>query len=169
VGGADIIARKGRLLLIVSVAVVTLLFVSISLWMLRPIPDAGSSGTMFANDSGQSHGGFEWAGEYDVSLESYFHGPRTLTVSLRIGLGDQVQIHSVDLQSWEGGYDDLTLVSDHWTMVLERNANGSGSNDYVAEWSPSGIGEGIGQVRPSWFGLPDTYYLRIELEAIGVY
>jgi hypothetical protein len=121
---------------------------------------------MLVNDSGRSNGGSGYAGIYDVALDSYWRGPRSLAVSLRDGQGDPVQIHSFNIVSWESGSDNLTIISDQWTMILVRNLNTS--EYYVAEWSPSGGGEGLGQIRPSWFGLPDTYYLKLTLDAISV-
>jgi hypothetical protein len=54
-------------------------------------------------------------------------------------------------------------------MVLVRNPNASEqSADYVAQWSPSAAGEDLGQIRPSWFGLPDAYHLRLTLSGIAV-
>jgi len=162
-------SRRRWLLLLASAVLVVVLLSTTYLALTRPVWESGSRGTMLVNDSGQSRGGFGYAGTYDVALNSYWRGSKSLTVSLRDGQGDPVQIHSFNIVSWDSGFDNLTIISDQWTMVLLRKPNASESTwYYVAEWSPSGTGEGFGQIRPSWFGLPDTYYLKLALDAIAV-
>ena len=66
------------------------------------------TGAFYANDCSVSHGGFEWAADYDARMT--IKGSRGhLELTLIIGLGDYLEKHEFKITSFEESYERLTF------------------------------------------------------------
>jgi len=125
-------------------------------------------GTFYINDSGESHGGFEYAGTFYANL-TRTDSEWILLLSLKTGLGDPLQYHEIRVFSNFYSDGDIVLITEKGRMVLEYMAfdpiwgnmlNGT----YVAIYSPSGPdSENIGMISADMFGLPAHYYVQLSL------
>ena len=130
-----------------------------------PVVTGGSFGRMQINDSGERHGGFEYAGVYAATLTFYMENWGELSVTLTAGLGDPVTRHTLTIKSWTHDGDRFILRAETWTMILLRNPGGSNSGEdyYRAVWSPAEPEENVGDIQSSWFGLPASYFVELTL------
>lgn len=125
-------------------------------------------GTFYINDSGESHGGFEYAGTFYANL-TLTDSDWALELSLKIGLGDPLPFHSIGIRSNYYLDGSMVLDTERGRIVLEYLHDDPIWGDmidhsYVAIYSPSGpASENIGEVFADVFGLPSHYYVQLSL------
>ena len=127
-----------------------------------PVGNPGNTGEW----SGESHGGFEWAGGYSASLE--IRGTRgKLLISFEIGLGDYLQKHTYSVSSFveAGGQMNFKIKDRQVNLVLvdkDTIWNGDYDNHYVGNNS-SRADEKIGNLPIEIFpGFRPHYYVEIR-------
>ncbi|MGQ9587397.1 MAG: hypothetical protein ACUVT7_03320 [Thermoplasmata archaeon] len=143
----------------------------------RYLIDFGA-GSMHINDAGRSHGGFEYAAEYDVTVYYGDDGPVpvggtvNIVFSLSVGLGDVLRVHSLQLSVayleradtivlYDGG-SMIRLVKVEEDLIWDHRWDGY----YIASWGGDAPENEIrGQISPAVFGLPDHYYVELRLWA----
>jgi len=188
-------AGKGNLGLLV--AVTSLVLVAAFLTAVSPWPHEPFSTHMFSffdgslhvNDAGRSHGGFEYAAEYDVSFSSYrwvgqnaSSGPAyeylsgdtvSLAFSLASGLGDALQVHTLSLEvSYDSSAEAIVLEGGGVRIVAELVEDdtvwgGAWDGYYIAAWGGDAPAEELrGEISPVVFGLPEHFYVELRLGAI---
>jgi hypothetical protein len=126
------------------------------------------SGYFIANDCGQSHGGFEWAGEYTASLEiSGNKGHLTLTFSA--GLGDPLTEHQFAVSGFAevGGNMSFKIEGTSALLGLDENDtiwDGRFNNYYSANKSLDSS-EQMGALPVEVFsGFQPHYYVELRLK-----
>ncbi len=153
----------------IAIVIVFLLFV-----ILNACPHSGEkrefSGEFLANDSGVSHGGFEWAGSYTASL--VVRGTKgDLILVFEIGLGDYLEKHKFSVSEFaeagetisfkiEGRPATLVLVEEDniWSRQYDNHLSANNSDD------PS---EQIGYLPIEPFeGYSSHYYIDLRLSPI---
>ena len=153
----------------IAIVIVFLLFV-----ILNACPNSGEkrefSGEFLANDSGVSHGGFEWAGSYTASL--VVRGTKgDLILTFEIGLGDYLEKHKFSISEFaeaggtisfkiEGKPAALVLVEEDsiWNRQYDNYLSANNSDD------PS---EQIGYLPIEPFeGYNSRYYVDLRLSPL---
>jgi hypothetical protein len=136
------------------------------------------AGSLYINDAGMSHGGFEYAAEYSVTVSQGCNGTveeghiAALDLALVRGLGDALQVHHLELLLGSstnvneillsGGGVEIRLVRQVEDLVWNHSWDGY----YVASWGAyAPQGEIRGTISPGIFGLPDHYYVELRLSA----
>jgi len=135
-------------------------------------------GSLYVNDAASSHGGFEYAAEYGVSVEQACNGTvieghiAGLVFTLKTGLGDALRVHELDLQlTYDDEDNQIVLVGHEITIRLvkveqDRVWNHAWDGYYIASFGSSApVGEIMGEISPQVFGLPDQYYVELRLWA----
>ena len=124
------------------------------------------TGSFHANDSGESHGGFEWGGGYSATLE--IRGTRgQLIISLEIGLGDYLEKHTYSVSRFveAGGHMNFRIKNRDVNLVLvEKDTiwNGLYDNHYIGNNS-SKAEEKIGNLPVEIFpGFRAHYYVELR-------
>lgn len=145
-------------------------------------------GSMYVSDAGRSHGGFEYAAEYNVSFSGYSwvddsipEAPGyvymagdtvTLTFILDVGLGDALGVHTlsltVDYDNIQRAIilekDDIRIVAE----LVEKDHVWGGVWDgyYIASWGGDAPANEVrGEISPGIFDLPEHYYVELRLGA----
>ncbi len=128
------------------------------------------SGTFYANDSGVSHGGFEWGGEYAASLEVVGkHG--TLSLILSVGLGDPLTRHQYTVADFSEAGGTMNFRIEGWSATLlsvdnDRIWDGKYNNYFSANKSQDSS-EQIGLLPLDVFsGLGPSYYIDLRLKRL---
>ncbi len=137
--------------------------------------------SMHINDAGRSHGGFEYAAEYNVTVSSTDDSAVTvgsmanILFSLSLGLGDALQVHSLHprvaylertdtIVLYEAGYT-IRLVKVEKDLIWGHKWDGY----YIASWGGDAPENEIrGEISPSIFGLPGHYYVELRLWAQAI-
>jgi hypothetical protein len=124
-------------------------------------------GSFHANDSGESHGGFEWAGEYDAALTVQDHRGELVLVFSR-GLGDPLKIHSLSITAFSQTNAELKFMIDGRDALLhfvEKDTiwNEQYDKRYIANNSTK-VAEQIGKLPIEPFtGFRPHYYIELRL------
>ncbi len=140
-----------------------------------------NSGSMFISDAGESHGGFEFTADYKVTLAPshgvvmYSGDEVTMELVLRIGLGDPLSAHEVDVRITYDPASDricMTMVKTTFQLVhvFEDTVwDHEFDGHYIASWGGYAPEEEIrGLIGPTAFGLPDHYYIELRLDIVVV-
>ncbi|MGQ4892618.1 MAG: endonuclease/exonuclease/phosphatase family protein [Candidatus Njordarchaeia archaeon] len=77
---------------------------------LKLNPGYTLKGSLYANDSGQPKGGFEWAGEYNITLKIFPNGTGYMLVIFNIGLGDPLKVHFYLISNFTKTNETLTFL-----------------------------------------------------------
>ena len=126
------------------------------------------SGIFYANDSGVSHGGFEWAGEYAARLQvSGENG--SLELQFSVGLGDPLNRHRFSVFNFfeTSGYMTLMLEGQPAVLYLiEEDLIWGGRFDgYLSGNNSDDVGERIGDLPVDVFkGFKSHYYIELRLK-----
>jgi hypothetical protein len=124
-------------------------------------------GSFHANDSGESHGGFEWAGQYDAAL-TIRGNEGELSLAFSKGLGDPLTIHNFSITDFSQTSSGLTFVIEGKEALLpfvEKDTiwNGQYDRSYIANNS-SKVPEQIGKLPIEAFtGFQPHYYIELRL------
>ena len=150
----------------IAIIVVFLLFI-----ILNGCPHTGItqeySGEFLANDSGVSHGGFEWASQYTASL--VIRGTKgDLILVHRIGLGDYLTKHQFSISDFAdaAGYLSFKIEGRAATLALvEQDTIWNGQFDgYFAGNKTDDPAEQLGYLPIEPFvGLNPRYYIDLRL------
>jgi hypothetical protein len=110
---------------------------------------ASYSGIFYANDSGVSHGGFEWAGEYTARLET--SGEKgSLELQFLVGLGDALTRHRFSVSNFAEAAGSMTFTLEGEPAVLrlvDQDLIWSGRFDgYLSGNNSDDAGEQIGEL-----------------------
>jgi len=133
-------------------------------------------GWMFISDAGQSHGGFEYTGQYEVDIapaheEFIFDGSVVdMRLTLELGLGDPIEPHNLTMViDYYPKTDQVLLDFDGSQIVLDMVEiddvwNHEYDGWYAASWgSEAPPNEVHGEISPEMFGLPAHYYVDMRL------
>jgi len=126
------------------------------------------SGFFLANDSGVSHGGFEWAGEYTATLQvSGDDGHLALTLSA--GLGDPLTKHQFNVSEFAEAAGNLSFkiegrqalfVADEDDTIWNGRFNG-----YYSANNSDDLSEQMGALSIEIFsGFRPHYYVELRLK-----
>ncbi|MFQ6108806.1 MAG: hypothetical protein ACE5L7_04555 [Candidatus Aminicenantales bacterium] len=125
-------------------------------------------GSFLANDSGESHGGFEWAGEYRAAL--FIRGRKgSLSLSFLSGLGDPLTQHVYPVADFleEQGSISFSIKGQRAVLLLvERDEiwGGKYDNSFAANNSDN-PSEQIGFLPVDVFrGFRYHYYVELRLK-----
>jgi len=133
-------------------------------------PTRTYAGVFYANDCGVSHGGFEWAGEYNARLE--LSGEKgTLELFFSVGLGDPLERHRFSVRNFaeatgagiltftlEGRPSELRLVDED--LIWNGHFDG-----YYAGLKSDEPSEQIGRLPIEVFeGFRPHYYIDLRLK-----
>lgn len=153
----------------IAIIIVFLLFV-----ILNACPNSGEkkefSGEFLANDSGVSHGGFEWAGSYSASL--VVRGTKgDLILDFEIGLGDYLQKHKFSVSEFAeaGGTISFKIEGRPATLVLveEDNIWNRQYDDYLSANNTDDTSEQVGYLPIEPFeGYSSHYYVDLRLSPL---
>ena len=153
----------------IAIVIVFLLFV-----ILNACPNSGEKreffGEFLANDSGVSHGGFEWAGSYTASL--VVRGTKgDLTLTFEIGLGDYLQKHKFSVSEFAlaGGTISFKIEGRPATLVqVEEDAIWNRQYDnYLSANNSDDPSEQIGYLPIEPFeGYNSRYYIDLWLSPL---
>jgi hypothetical protein len=130
-------------------------------------PQIVYKGSFHANDSGESHGGFEWAGEYSARLEVRRRTGK-LIITFEIGLGDYLRKHLYSVSHFIEASGQLKFKIQHRDVNLvyiEKDTlwDGQYNNQCIANNS-SKIEERIGHLPVDIFpGFRSHYYVELRL------
>ena len=126
-------------------------------------------GAFYANDCGESHGGFEWAGEYTASL--VIVGTRgDLSLTFSIGLGDYLTKHQFSVSEFAevGGNLSFKIEGSAAVLVLvEEDTIWNGKyDDYLSANKSSNESEQIGILPIEPFsGYSSHFYIELRLKS----
>ncbi|MEM2839659.1 MAG: hypothetical protein QXE18_06185 [Thermoplasmata archaeon] len=154
------------IVLIVAISVILYFFLPYILYLDRH--EFIAEGTFYINDSGESHGGFEYAGTFYANL-TWTDSTWALLLSLKTGLGDPLPFHAIKIYSNYYSDGNMILNTEKGRIVLEYMAEdpiwGNMINGtFTAVYSPSGpASENIGSISAEIFGLPAHYYVQLSL------
>jgi len=153
----------------IAIVIVFLLFI-----ILNACPHSGEKkefiGEFLANDSGVSHGGFEWAGSYSASL--VVRGTKgDLILDFEIGLGDYLQKHKFSVSDFAetGGTISFKIEGRPATLVLveEDNIWNRQYDDYLSANNSDDPAEQIGYLPIEPFdGYNSRYYVDLRLSPL---
>jgi hypothetical protein len=130
-------------------------------------PQIVYEGSFHANDSGESHGGFEWAGKYSAHLEVRGRTGK-LYISFETGLGDYLKKYSYSVSHFieASGQLNFSIQTRDVNMVyIDKDTlwDGQYNNQYIANNS-SKIEERIGHLPVDIFpGFRSHYYVELRL------
>ena len=128
-------------------------------------------GAFYINNSGESHGGFEYAGTFYANL-TRIDGNWSLELSLKAGLGDPRPYRAIKVCSNFFSNGDMIQYTERGRIVLELMLDdpiwGNMLNEcFVAIYSPYGpAAENIGEISAEIFGLPAHYYAQLSLRPV---
>ena len=122
------------------------------------------SGSFYANDAGEPKGGFEWAGQYNVTGEIFLDGTGWINITIVAGLGDPLDEHFYLIKEFKLTKDNASFYikpfsGETWyRVVLNYTANDTIWNTYHGYY--------IGRyINPEIFpGLVAHYYVEIRLK-----
>jgi len=117
-------------------------------------------GYMRLTDSGVSGGGFEWVGEYNLTIV-YEGGDITLKINMFRGLGDYIERHvyRVDELSIDGEYLHLVIEGREYRLVKGVD----GKYRAVSSDRPDEV---IGVIDPYFLeGVPQHFYIEIVISS----
>lgn len=127
-------------------------------------------GEFYANDCGESHGGFEWAGEYSASL--IIDGNKgSLRLTFSIGLGDPLKRHEYSVSDFAEGAGGMSFKIEGkaaFLLLVEDDHiwDGKYNGYYAANWT-SNPSEQIGQLPIGAFsGFRPHYYIELRLKPL---
>jgi hypothetical protein len=128
------------------------------------------TGFFYANDSGESHGGFEWAGEYTASLE-VTGKDGILTLTLSTGLGDPLTRHQFSVAEFVEVGDALNLRIEGQSALLSLVDNDriwqGKYNGYYSGNKSSNSSEQVGLLPIGVFtGFSAFYYIDLRLKRL---
>lgn len=146
----------------------------LSLWMIlgcgfKPSETHEFLGSFYANDCGESHGGFEWAGGYTASLNVTGTKGR-LILTFDIGLGDPLEVHNFNISDFRDLGTSLSFRLEGKTARLvwvEKDAIWDGTYDahFVGNKSDR-MSEQVGHLPIEVFnGFRSHYYVELRLQA----
>jgi len=135
-------------------------------------------GSLYVNDAGRSHGGFEYAGDYKVEVVQACNGTvlvghiAGLVFTLEVGLGDALEVHELQLKLSYDEVRDQIVLSDGDTTIRLIKVDTDTIWDhewdgyYISSWGGDAPDEEIrGAISPNIFGLGDHYYIELRLDA----
>lgn len=128
------------------------------------------SGEFLTNDNGESHGGFEWAGEYTAGL--IVRGTKgDLTLTFSTGLGDYLTRHQFSISDFAeaGGSMSFKIEGRAASLVLvEDDTIWNGKYDgYFTANKSSNASEQIGHLPIEPFsGFSSHYYIDLRLKPL---
>jgi len=127
------------------------------------------TGSMFVSDAGKSHGGFEYTATWNASLQ-VSGGTGTLTLVLRIGLGDALTKHQYGVTNFSKNSTNISMKLDGSPVTLvwidsDPIWNGTFNHYYVASWGGYAPQDEIrGNISPTIFpGLTSFWYVELRL------
>lgn len=126
-------------------------------------------GEFYANDCGESHGGFEWAGSYTASL--VINGSKgTLDITFSIGLGDYLKKHKYSVSDFAeaAGSMSFKIEGRKTTLVFTESDQiwGGQYNNYFIGNNSNNLSERIGWIPVKAFeGLRSHYYVELRLKS----
>ncbi len=159
---------------LVAISIVAMLAVALAVAIYVSSAGGGKNetrlaGSLFISDAGQSHGGFEYAASYNVSL-SVKDGRGTMTAVLDVGLGDTLTKHEYAVSDFQMTSGAVRMNVDGQAVVLpwtsdDKVWNGTYDNRYIASWGSTSPAEEIrGTINPSVFlGVPSSYYVELRI------
>jgi hypothetical protein len=131
-------------------------------------PQVVYTGSFHANDSGESHGGFEWAAGYSVALE--IRGTRgQLIISFEIGLGDYLKKYTYSVSHFveANGHLNFRINGRDVRLVhVEKDTiwNGKFNNHYIGNNSTKAE-EKKGYLPAEIFsGFKPHYYVELRIQ-----
>ena len=142
------------------------------IWMYLPRPNGEKlfrfTGVMIVSDAGQPVGGFEWVGQYNISIE-YSGGDGELIIKLNRGLGDPLQKHRFKILDIEYSGDDVKIRLENGMLILKYiNIDSIWSiynGTYTAIYSPNDTSYSVGYISLNIFpGFLEHYYIEIHLK-----
>jgi len=128
------------------------------------------AGSFHANDSGESHGGFEWAGEYSATL-TVREKSGDLALTFSIGLGDPLKVHQFTISDFRQTPNDMEFMINGQRARLhftERDSiwNGQYNHHFTANKS-SKPAEQVGELPIKVFdGFGVHYYVELRLKPV---
>lgn len=139
------------------------------------------TGSMFISDAGESHGGFEFAAGYSVSLvpshgATIFSGDEvSMELALDTGIGDPLSTREFNVRiTYDPVLDEIQLTMAKTTFQLVHVVedtiwNHEFDGSYIASWGGYAPDEEIrGHIGSSSFGLPHHYYIELRLDVVVV-
>jgi len=148
-----------------------ILILALSLFIFscnEKIDEAKLEGSFYTNDSGSAKGGFEWAGEYKVSLD-IVSGVGTLYLEHISGLGDPLTEHSLKVEDFKMDGSKIEMKINGFKAVLiwtekDKIWDGRYNLHYIGNNSLDSS-ERIGSLNPSSFpGLLEHFYVELRLK-----
>jgi len=127
------------------------------------------SGNFYVNDSGRSHGGFEYTQGYEATMTVTDNKGELKITYPRSGLGDKLDRHNFKITDFEGTDEYLKFKIDNRNIkmvyVEEDNIwNGDYNNYYFANRTTE-ESEALGTLHYEvFYGLKSTYYLELRLK-----
>lgn len=134
-------------------------------------------GSMFISDAGSSHGGFEYTASYYANLtpvepSQILSGDQVvLDLALEIGLGDALEKHSYSFQIVYNPLTNTVCLKDSDITIALAYVGSDTVWDhewdgyFIASWGGYAPADEIrGVIDPTWFGLPEHYYIELRLK-----
>jgi|GEM_PF-1402360 len=119
-------------------------------------------GSLYANDCGEPRGGFEWAGEYNVTLKVDGEGKGKLEVVLVTGLGDPLNKHEYEVSGFYHSGDEMRMKIEGELVVLRFVENDTVWNKYHGYYIAY---SNRGEINPEIFdGFKEHYYVELRIE-----
>lgn len=128
------------------------------------------TGSFYTNDSGESHGGFEWAGSYTAHLT--VEGEKgNLVLDFSKGLGDPLSRHQFSVRDFVDLGNELNFRLQGYSVVLvKRDEDPIWSGEYTGYYignHTSKESEKVGKLSVEIFsGLRPHYYVELRLKSV---
>jgi len=120
-------------------------------------------GSLYANDCGEPRGGFEWAGEYNITLKVYSDGKGLLELIFNIGLGDPLEKHEYEISNFYIEYGKRIIMKIEGKLVIlnfivNDTVWNTFHNQYIAYSNK-------GNIDPTIFkGFKSHYYVELRIK-----
>lgn len=160
-------------LICISKQILTIIFTFILLTFLNGCHNTSVKKEYFgyfrANDSGESHGGFEWGGEYEATLV-ILGNKGDLILTFSIGLGDYLTRHEFSISDFSEMAGNLSFKIEGRAALLvfvEQDSIWNGEYDgYFTANKSSNDSERIGNLPIEPFsGFRSHYYIDLRLKS----
>ncbi len=133
------------------------------------------TGSMFASDAGQSHGGFEYTATWTATLQIVSPGSGTLKLVLETGLGDALTKHEFAVTDFSSNSERLDVKLDTKPLLVPWEESdtvwgGQFDRSFIASWGGDAPPTEIrGTISPTYFpGLGPLYYVELRLKPVPV-
>ena len=139
---------------------------------LRTLESGWSYGSLYMNDCGQPHGGFEYAADYYANL-SVHDCLGTLHFEIGLGLGDHLLQHDFSVELLRYSYEEMSFLMDGNLVVMERIENDTIWDTWHGYYIASHESDlpnrsSIGVISPDYFpGLPSHYYVELRFPGLS--